>query len=274
MTQHAYSYAILQYRHDVWVGEALNVGVLLFSEEARFLKLKARSGRGRISLAYPDLNYGALRVAVKALERRFESIASRSGFLFPSGDALGIGRWVLTPDDSSLSWGMTGAGLTDDPMESLEKVYARFVGRYDQESGRDVRTDDMVFEAVRRKLEIAELNHRLQAHVVRSKFASVTFDHAIENGAWHVIQPLSFDSANEQRMLDKAAKWVGILQSISKVEDRVRPYFVTGAPQNNELMPQYRRMVEFLKESPMSPIVLDEARAGELVDKVAARLAV
>lgn len=272
MTKHAYSYAVLQYRHDVWVGEALNAGVLLFSESARFLKLKARTGQGRLANAYPDLDHGALRDAVKALERRFDKIAAASGLLMPCGSAIDIGQKVLIPDDSSLSWGMTGSGVADDPEAALEKVYARFVGRYDKVAGREVRTDEMVFESVRRKLEIAELHDRLQPHVVRSKFAAIEFEHAIQNGVWHVIQPLSFDSADEDRMMDKAAKWAGRLQGIADCEGKVRPYFVTGKPSIQSLMPQYHKMVEFLRASPLQPVVMDEAQAGDLVAKVAEHL--
>lgn len=272
MTKHAYSYVVLQYRHDVWVGEALNAGVLLFSESARFLKLKARTGQGRLANAYPDLDHGALRDAVKALERRFDRIAMSSGLFLPSDSAIEVGRKVLIPNDGSLSWGMTGCGVADDPEEALERIYSRFVGRYDKAAGRDVRTDEMVFETVRRRLEIAELYQRVQPHVVRSKFATIPFDHAIQNGVWHVIQPLSFDSADEDRMLDKAARWAGRLQSIADCKGRVCPYFVTGKPSIPSLMPQYRKMVEFLRASPMQPVVMDEAQAGDLVAKVAEHL--
>jgi len=272
MTKYAYSYAVLQYRHDVWVGEALNAGVLLFSEGARFLKLKARTGQGRLAQAYPDLDHGSLRDAVKALERRFHRIATTSGLFLPSCGAIEIGRKVLIPDDSSLSWGMTGSGVAVDPEEALEKVYARFVGRYDKAATRDVRTDEMVFETVRQKLELAELYQRVQPHVVRSKFAAIPFDHAIANGAWHVIQPVSFDSADEERMLDKAAKWAGRLQSIAELRGKVCPYFVTGKPTNDALMPQYHKMVELLRASPLDPVVMDEEHASDLVAKVAAHV--
>ena len=272
MTKHGYSYAVLQYRHDVWVGEVLNIGVLLYSETARFLKLKSRTGQGRIANAYPDLDYSALRDAVKALERRFDKIAASSGLFLPSGGAIEIGRKVLIPDDSSLFWGIGGSGIALNPEEALAKLFTRFVGQYDKAAGRDTRSDEMVFEAVRRKLELAELYQRVQPYVVRSKFATIPFEHAIQNGIWHVIQPLSFDSADEDRMLDKAAKWAGRLQSISDCEGKVRPYFVTGKPSIQSLMPQYRKMVEFLRASPMQPVVVDEEQADDLVSEVTERM--
>ncbi|MFG6081576.1 DUF3037 domain-containing protein [Paracoccus litorisediminis] len=272
MKKHAYSYAVLQYRHDVWVGEALNAGVLLFSESARFLKLKSRTGQGRLAQAYPDLDHGAFRDAVKALGRRFDKISSSSGLFQPSGGALEVGRKVLLPDDSSLSWGMTGSGISADPEDALNKIYARFVGRYDKVAGREPRTDEMVFETVRRKLELAELYQRVQPHVVRSKYAAIPFKHTIENGALHVIQPVSFDSADAENMLDKAAKWAGRLQSIAELKGRVRPYFVTGKPTDHSLMVQYSKMVELLRASPLDPVVMDEEHSSELVAKIADHL--
>jgi hypothetical protein len=246
--------------------------VLLLSESARFLKLRARTGQGRLAQAYPDLDHEALRDAVRALQRRFDKIAASSGLFLPSGGAIEVGRKVLKPDDSSISWGVTGSGVAVDPEEALDKVYARFVGRYDKLAGRDMRTDEMVFETVRRKLELADLYQRVQPHVVRSKFATIPFDHAIEKGAWHVIQPVSFDSADEDRMLDKAAKWAGRLQSIADFQGKVRPYFVTGKPTNESLMPQYHKMVALLQASPLDPVVMDESNAGDLVAKVAEQL--
>lgn len=272
MTKHAYSYAVLQYRHDVWIGEALNAGVLMFSESARLLKLKARTGQGRLAQAYPDLDHGAFRDAVKAMGRRFDRIASTSGLFLPSGGALEVGKKVLLPDDSSLSWGMTGSGVAIDPEEALNKIYDRFVGRYDKTAGREPRTDEMVFETVRRKLELAELYQLVQPRIVKSKFASIQFKHTIENGALHVIQPVSFDSADAENMLDKAAKWAGRLQSIAELEGKVRPYFVTGKPSDHALMGQYDRMVALLKASPLDPVVMDEDQAGDLVAKIEERL--
>ncbi|MDX1819801.1 MAG: DUF3037 domain-containing protein [Paracoccaceae bacterium] len=272
MRKHAYSYVVLQYRHDVWVGEAMNAGVLLFSESARFLKFKSRTGQGRLANAYPDIDHNAFRDMVKALGRRFEKIASGSGLFLPSGGALEVGQKVLLTDDSSFSWGMTGSGATADPQQELEKIYARFVGRYDKNAGREVRTDEMVFESVRRKLEIASLYQRVQPHTVRSKFATIPFKHTIENGALHVIQPVSFDSADSEHMLDKAARWAGKLQSIADLKGKVRPYFVTGKPTDPALIEQYNKMLGLLRTSPLDPVVMDEELAGDLVAKIEERL--
>lgn len=272
MKKYPYSYAVLQYHHDTWVGEALNVGVLLYCEEARFLQLRSRTARGRLAKAYPSINHGAFRLSMKALERRFDRISSTSGLLMPSSRALEVGKTVLREDDSSLQWGFSGVGITDNPDVELDKHYQRFVSQHDIEQVRESRSDEAVFETIRRKLEKAEVFHLMESHTVRSEFATVTFDHAFRNGTWHCIQPLSFDSADEDRMLSKAAKWVGIMQSIASREADIRPYFVTGAPQKECLLPQYCRMVDFLRSSPMTPVVVDEHDSGKIVDSVSQAL--
>lgn len=244
----------------------MNVGVLVYCEQRKFIKLKTRTARGRLAKAYPGIDHGSFRETMKALERRFDRMATDAGLFMPSARAGELGRTVLRADDSSLQWGFSGVGLTDDPEKTLDAHFDRLVLRYDAEHGRDARTDEMVFEAVRRRLEMAELLHLVEPHTVRSKFATVTFDHALKNGIWHCIQPLSFDSADEDRMLSKAARWVGIMQSIASRQSEVKAYFVTGAPQDERLLPQYDKMVEFLRASPMNPVVVDENNASYIVE--------
>ncbi|MDZ7906435.1 MAG: DUF3037 domain-containing protein [Cypionkella sp.] len=52
MKKFPFTFSILQYEHNPWLKERLNVGVLLFSAEGQFLKIKKRGSRGRISRAY------------------------------------------------------------------------------------------------------------------------------------------------------------------------------------------------------------------------------
>ena len=72
MTRSAFTYSVLQYRHDVWSGECMNVAVLLLSQKSRFVDFKFRSGGSRLSNAYPGINRSALLQDLKELKRWFE----------------------------------------------------------------------------------------------------------------------------------------------------------------------------------------------------------
>lgn len=268
MTKLPYSYAVLQYRHDVWVGEALNVGVLLFSAKNRFLKFSSRTARGRIAKAYPDVDHSSFRETLTALERRFNKMAAQFGLFVPSSHAVEIGKSVLREDDSSFQWGYAGAGITDDLDGILERQYNRFVGKYDNEQAPAGRTDEMVFETVRQKLELASLYHLIQPHTVQSEYVPIEFNHALQNGKWHCIQPLSLDSADQERMFEKTVKWVGRLQSISSHASDIKPYFVMGAPQKTELIGQFHKMISLLQSSPLRPVVVEEHNADQVITEI------
>ncbi|MFQ6756883.1 DUF3037 domain-containing protein [Cereibacter sphaeroides] len=270
MKGHSYSYVVLQYRHDVWIGEAMNVGVLLCCPGERFLKLKCRRGRGRIAQAYPGIDAAALTGTIRALEHRFGRIEAGWDMLSSVAKAGDIARGVLRADASSLQWAMDGGGIASSAAETMDMLYDRFVGLYDDEAPRDARTDEQVFDTVKVKLEAAQLYKRFERHVVRSEFGDVPFDHAFKNGVWHCVQGVSFDSANHERMLEKAQKLAGKMHSIASFRGSMRPYFVTGKPQRSDLLPQYGKMQALLRSSPLDPLVVDEHDSSIVVDHIAA----
>jgi hypothetical protein len=255
-----YSYTILQYRHDVWTGEALNLGVLLYCPEQNYLALRARKGRGRLAQAYPNLDHAALRETIKGLQKFFAQCLDKYGFLSKPDTALEFGRSVLAEDDSSLRWYNNGNGLTP----AHDSIFERMVSRYDHEEGRDPITDEMVFDKVKGRLQKAELLHLMQPKIVSSDFATVSFSHTIQNGKLHCVQPVSFDSANEDQMQVKATNWAGRMLGLQGKTD-IRPYFITGKPTDKSFMAKYTQMQNLLRISPLAPIVVDAEEVDSVV---------
>lgn len=271
MKQVPYTYTVLQYHHDTWTGESMNIGVLLHCADYNYVSLKSRYGRGRLGGAYPDLDHKSLRSTIAAIEKYFDRLNSAQRDFLRPASALEYAKSVLVDDDSSLSWYDQGSGLTgDDPSKIHDFLFDRLVARYESHTGRPSRSDEMVFESVKKKLQKAELYNRFQSHTVESKYASVTFEHSFKNGVWHCVQPVSFDSADADRMQDKAAKWVGKMQSLLECKGNMKAYFVTGKPQTRELMAKYNTVMEFLRASPLEPTVVDEQEADLVVEKIQA----
>lgn len=269
MTLKSYSYTILQYRHDVWTGEALNLGVLFYCPAQNYLSLKARKGRGRLAQAYPNLDHSALRETVKGLEKHFSQSLDKYGFLTKPETALDFGRSALVDDDSSLRWYTNGSGLTPDAEDAHDAIFKRMVTLYDHEEGRASITDEMVFEKVKGKLQRAELLHLMQPKTVISEFAKVPFAHTIQNGKLHCFQTVSFDSVDEEQMQVKAHKWAGAMLGLQSKTD-IRPYFITGKPLNTNLLAKYSQMQKLLRISPLEPIVVDAEQVDVVVEKLVA----
>jgi len=268
-TRTPYTYVVLRYRHDSLAGEFANVGVVLHASASGFLDAKMRHTLGRLSKIFPDLNADALKGSVKSLERAIKRLATpQAGDLFArSKDAGTFARAVLPEDDSSFIWGPVGSGLTANPAETLDKLYNRFVARYDEQQ-RQHRDDAAIWKPVRDRLAERNLADRLQTKTITSPLDHVEFEHAWKNGAWHCYQPISFDLANEETIRDKARRWAGQMLALKDAFEPFRTYFFVGLPSDQTLRGAYEAAVNILKLGPGEPQVIDEARIDDLVHQI------
>jgi hypothetical protein len=142
-----YTYVLLRYRHDPLSGEFANVGVVLHDAQAGFLGVRVRKTVGRLSAIFPGLDGDALKGALRSIERGLKRFADKEAvdLLRSLSDASQFSLRALAADDSSFIWSPMGSGLSSDPAQTLDKLYARFVSRYD-EKGRVTRDDAAVWK--------------------------------------------------------------------------------------------------------------------------------
>jgi hypothetical protein len=203
---HPYTYVILRYRHDALAGEFANVGVVLHERGSGFLAAKVRHTIGRLSKMFPDIDANALRSSLRNIEAGFQRLAEarRPDLLGSLGDAGSHARRVLVDDDSSFIWSDVGSGVTSDASLELDKLYGRFVRRYEEPLPQH-RDDLAVWKPVRDRLTAMNLAGRLQTKTIVSPLDRLEFTHAWKNGVWHCYQPLSFDLASEDSIATRLA---------------------------------------------------------------------
>lgn len=264
-----YTYVVLRYRHDPLTEEFMNVGVLLHSPRAAFLDAKMRHTAGRLPRMFPDLDVESLKLTLRRLEVAAKRLGQREGadLITNVEDALAIARRVLPVDDSSFVWSPMGSGISAEPAQTLEQLYSRFITLYD-ERGVARRDDAAVWRPIRDLLAERNLAHLLEPKTIRSTLDQVEFEHAWKNGAWHCIQPLSFDLSSEDTIREKAARWAGHMLALREPSEPFKPHFVVGAPANPVLADAYRSAVELLRISPGSPVVVEESEIEHFVDEL------
>ncbi len=132
----AYSYTVLRYVHDVVSGERLNVGILMHAPASRFLKVRTRKTPGRLKRAFPDLDAAAFAGAMEAVERGLGALVHQADRSLGDArtDARSIAVRVVPDDDSALQWSPAGSGLTVNAARTFERLYERYVTRYDVSS--------------------------------------------------------------------------------------------------------------------------------------------
>jgi hypothetical protein len=131
MTEVQYTYTVLRYVHDVVTGEFVNVGLLMHIARQGRVLARTRTTIGRIRCMFPDVDQNAFSSSMEAVKRSIAMVTKRSTGLSPDLDAASFARLVVPMDDSSLQWAPQGAGLSSNIAETFERLYSRYIARYD-----------------------------------------------------------------------------------------------------------------------------------------------
>ncbi|OLP45316.1 DUF3037 domain-containing protein [Rhizobium oryziradicis] len=266
-----YTYTVLRYVHDVVTGEFVNVGVLMYAPRSNFVKICVRTSIGRIKHLFPDLDRQAFLSAVKAAERSIRKISKgleEGDLLSEFGDAASIARKVLVADDSSLQWSPVSGGVSEDTEKTFDRIYRRYVSRYDAKSP-NRRSDDEVWRPVRQLLEEKNVPVQFDEKIIAGTSDEIVFKRAWRNGVWHAYEPLSFDLADAEGIKDKARRWRGHLEAVHDgIQSDLKLHFVVGAPQNLALIGAYQNAIRILSEAAFRPEIYEENEIPQLVSKI------
>mgnify|MGYP000891227043 FL=1 len=281
----AFSYCLLQYKHNPWLKERMNVGVLLYSQKACFLRLSVRGWDGRITAAYPDINKSAFTEDLKQISRAFDSfyrknIVSRDLISSPDfsnfsqvgqNHAQFLAEKIYPGFDTSYTWAEGGVGLCKSAEERLQSLFDRFVAPYDKERPPAARSDEQVWHEINRLIVQRNLLTKIQMEPkVQTDLGPIKFQAGYQNGAFHALQSLSFDLADEDRISAKAGKWSGFAHAVraSKVKGEVVTQFILGRPSRQKLIKPYNAAKLFLRNVVGEENVIEESNGRILVDKI------
>lgn len=116
-----FEYALVRAVPRVQRGEAINVGVIVYSKHYRFLRAKIELDEGRLRAVDPRVDMAAVRAALSAFERACAEgpLASQ-----PLGERF---RWLTAPRSSIVQPGPVHSGLSDDPAAELDRLFAALV---------------------------------------------------------------------------------------------------------------------------------------------------
>lgn len=274
--QYSYTYTVLRYVHDITNGEFVNVGVALHAPEAHYLSALCRTTYGRLNKVFPGINSehfkSLMRYIQNSFEVRGERLSSELQFASPSG-VLEIAQTVLPKDDSSLQWSPSGSGRTDDPAQTLEKLFNRMVMRYEDKQASSNRTDDDVWRHFKKDLEGQRILQHFQPKTISVQDDEIEFQHSWKNGKWHCLEPVSFDMATADSIRDKAHRWMGQLASVQGAADPFKVYLLVGAPQQENLLPAFQRAMSMLQRIPVEKEIVFEHDALNLAARIAVEVA-
>jgi hypothetical protein len=121
----AFQYALLRAVPSLPRGEALNVGVVLYSPRHRFLEARTVLEPGRLRLLDPELDLDAVRAHLTLIEQ----VAAGEP---TAGPIAALDRserfgWITSPSSTAIQPSPVHTGLCDDPGAMLDRLFASLV---------------------------------------------------------------------------------------------------------------------------------------------------
>jgi len=274
MTKTPYTFSVLRYVHDPVTQEFANIGVALFSKQARYLDAICTVNYGRISKIFERIDGNRFRQATRYIQDRVHNLGHELAASLPFDPNLTIEQLlssVLPPDDSAFQFAPVGGGVSVDLGETLRELFASFVDRYSSsESGH--RDDDEVWKVYREPLDRKNVTLHLSPKRIVAPNYDYEFQHAWRNEISRVYEPVSFDLLEANSILDKANRWLGRGTSLADSNEKFKMYLLLGEPQRESLKSAFVKAQNILHKMPGKPEFVTEDEADSFAEDLATEI--
>jgi hypothetical protein len=123
----AFQYTVLRVVPDVERGERINVGVVVYSPERRFLGARVHLDRGRLETLAPDVDLDAVERHLASLVAIADGVRDGGPLAqLPQGERFGA---LSAPSSTIVQPSEVHTGVCDDGATELDDLFARLVLR-------------------------------------------------------------------------------------------------------------------------------------------------
>ena len=270
-----YSYTIIKYVHDPVADEALNVGVLVYAVESRFIESRFEYNFERYSQAFANFDSQHYRQVLRNFETAIEDLREQmaAGDLFSQlpSDAPAVVARVWPDTYLSFRSGPSLRGIASNLAGVAAELFRRFVESQYASSRQVRRSDEEVWGTYRRKLLGTVGPRALKEKTFSTEALSVTFPYCVKNEKWHILHPISFDYARSSSIADTAAKWLGETTVLADNDEMrsAKLYLLLGAPTDKRYAEAYTRAKRILEKIPIPHSVYEEHQVNEFAADIA-----
>jgi hypothetical protein len=266
-------FSLLRYIYDPLTQEFVNIGVVLYSPSQSFLRAKFTGRSRRVSRMFGRVDGASFRATTGYIERKVSDASERfaRGLLFqdPKESLQAILNEVIPPDDSAIRFVLGGVGVTDNPPQTLDELFGRYVTRYESPSENARREDNDVWKVFQEPLRRKEVFPYFSPKTISAPDYEYQFERSWKNGVWHLFEPVSFDLADASSISEKASKWVGRANSLSDSSERFKLFLLLGKPTDPSLGDAFQRATNLLdKKIPGEHKLVQERDAEQFAEEV------
>lgn len=252
---HYFTYSILQYRYSAALQESLNIGLVFhFPSEGKFHFVLGDIQR--IKAAYPNFDRSLILQYIKQIENGIQ----KSSNLFENLSEQSLFREylhknLLRSDDTALQFTEpTRVINTHSTAKETVSAYARLllpsiVAKEQPQLRKNEQFVIRNFTQIVSKINKGAEQKLKQPQILKAESGfPLKFDYSWQNGTLNLIKPLSFDVLDENTIIDKTEKFIGIFNIFgnkAKLNNQRIDILITP-PQNTHLLPVYKEALEEL----------------------------
>ena len=249
-----FSYSVLQYKHSLVLGEALNVGILFYFPEENMLEFVFANGH-RAKSIYPDFDPVLFNSLIQTLKRKL----TKQGKLLLSADLNEglksyIQTFILGENASALQFSVPVLTLSTFPtiQETIRFYSNQLLPGIITEKPAVMRYNEhlIIKEYVG---YVFEKHQDLEKKIKRNeeiteKGLSWKFDVAWRYNSFNLVKPVSFDLSDEQSIQTKATTVHGLLSVLGSYgkKNNCRFDLLLAIPKNPRLFRLYDNAVSII----------------------------
>ncbi len=272
-----FTYSVLQYRHSLVLGEAINVAILFRFPETEKLEFVAGNAH-RLKAIYPDFDQTVYNYLVKSIEKKlkFEN-QSLYHSLNSKTDFKKYINSVILPEDATVLQFQEPVNVSGRKTDgTLENKIEKFVDEFSRlllpgiitKKPEIIRHNEhflirkftsYIFER-HKDLEKKFIRNQVIKTKVKNRNIELKFELAWENDSTNFVKPLSFDLTDEKAIQDKSAinyGYLNLLDDYAK-HNNYRFDFIVSKPQNKELYKSYENALGLLELSKAPKLIVTE----------------
>lgn len=263
-----FTYSVLQYRHSLVLGEAINVGILFQFPAAEKVEFIAGNAH-RLKLIYPDFDQTVYNYLIKSIEKK---LREEGNSLFHSvhlkTDFKKYIRSAVLPEDATVLQfqepvnvvGRKVEGSTEEKIDKIVDEFSKLLLPGIVTKKPDIIRHNENFLIKKYTSYIFEKNKDLENkfirnHVIKTNIKDrnieLKFELAWENGTTNFVKALSFDLTEEKAIQDKSAINYGYLNLLGDYakDNNYRFDIIVAKPQKRELLSSYENALGLLELS-------------------------
>ena len=272
---------LLKYVHSPFLGEEVNVGILLCFPEQGRLEFRFPARFKRLRHLYQSFSERQLLTYLTSFGQRVARANNElSTTLSPEQYTAFITRELVPADATVLRFGSLTKAVAhaeDDPQQVADQYYELYFAET-QPAPRtgQLKRDSFLINNFRRNLEAhdAGVFQLLRRNVeVQAAATAIRFDYAWQNGTQNFIKPVSLDLADAEEINRKAVYthgWLHLLAPVATAEN-YRFDLLLAQPTDRKLFPAFDKAVEILNATAAPKQLITEGRRLEEYADDAAR---